>query len=432
MYLKNLSNNLHSLKNGSLNHFFATILICLFPAFLVSSSLLTNFFVVCIGFLFLFDALKNKKFEYFNDKIFIFLSIFFLYLIINFLHSQSFNYIYDSPKRSIGFIRFILLAFAISYYFNNQKFKYLKLILSIWSFIFLFISIDLLVEYFYGHNLFGMSNVFPGRLSSVMGDELKIGGYFLGFFFIFIGFIIKIFKHKKYLIILLIIFFALISFLIGERANFLKLLAGLIFFLIFLDSFKIRYKVLILSIMLSLTIFMANSNQILKDRFLNQFINYITENGIAQYYYNSQYGAHFGVSIKIFKNYPLMGNGIKNFMEECYADDQKKYDDKRFLLNTARCNTHPHQLHLEILSQLGIIGYSMFLLFFMWFITNGIINYKKNKNILLLGALTFIMVSLFMPLPSGSFFTTFGASIFWINFGLALTFQKIKLIDQIK
>ena len=427
MHLKNLSNDLNSLKAGSINHFLATILICLFPAFLVSSSILTNLSVVCVGFLFLFDAFKNKKYEYFKNKIFILLSIFFLYLIINFLHSQSFNYIYDSPQRSIGFIRFILLAFAIPYYFNIQKLKYLKLILSIWSFIFVFISIDLLVEYFYGRNLFGMSNVFPGRLSGVMGDELKIGAYFLGFYFIFIGTIIKIFKYKKYLIILSIVLFTLISFLIGERANFLKLLFGLLFFLFFLDGYKTRYKVLILSIMLSFTIFVANSNQDLKDRFLNQFINYIVENGITQYYYNSQYGAHFGVSIKIFKNYPLMGIGIKNFMEECYANDQKKYDDERFLLNKARCNTHPHQLHLEILSQLGIIGYSMFLLFFIWFIGNGLLIYKKNKNIFHLGALTFVMISLFMPLPSGSFFTSFGASIFWINFGLALTFQSSKI-----
>jgi len=424
MYLKNLSNDLISLKNGSSNHFLATILICLFPAFLVSSSILTNLSVVCIGFLFLFDTFQNKKYEYFNNKIFILLLIFFLYLIINFIHSQSFNYIHDSPQRSVGFIRFILLAFAISYYFNNQKFNYLQLILSIWSSIFLFISVDLLIEYFYGHNLFGMSNVFPGRLSGVMGDELKIGAYFLGFYFVFLGVIIKIFKQRKYLIILSIIFFTLISFLIGERANFLKLLAGLIFFLFFLDGYKIKYKVLILSIMMSFTIFVANSNQDLKARFLNQFINYIAENGIAQYYYNSQYGAHFGVSIKIFKNYPVMGIGIKNFMEECYANDQKKYDDERFLLNKARCNTHPHQLHLEILSQLGILGYSMFLLFFLWFIGNGILIYKKNKNVFHLGALTFITIYLFMPLPSGSFFTTFGASIFWTNFGLALAFKN--------
>ena len=61
MHLKNLSNDLNSLKTESINHFLATILICLFPAFLVSSSILTNLSVVCVGFLFLFYLFKNKK-----------------------------------------------------------------------------------------------------------------------------------------------------------------------------------------------------------------------------------------------------------------------------------------------------------------------------------------------------------------------------------
>jgi len=105
----------------------------------------------------------------------------------------------------------------------------------------------------------------------------------------------------------------------------------------------------------------------------------------------------------------------------------KKYDDKRFLSNLERCSTHPHQLHLEILSQLGIFGYTMFLSFFIYFIIRGIIIYNKNKNIFHLGALIYIFVTIFLPLPSGSFFTTYTASIFWINFGLVLTFENIKL-----
>ena len=430
MFFKNLSNNLSSLKNEGMNHFLATILICLLPMFLVSSSILANLSSASIGFLFLFDALKNKKYEYFNNKIFILLLIFFIYLIINFLHAQSFDYIYDSPKRNIGFIRFILLAFAISYYFNNQKFKYFQLILSIWISTFVFISIDLLVQYFCGYNFFLQSNTFPGRLSGVMGNELKIGGYYLGFYFFSIAAVTKIFSKRIYIVSILIVFFTLISFLIGERANFLKVFSGLLIFLFFWDKYKVKYKLLILSLIFALLIIGGNLNQNLKYRFVGQFSSYIIDNGFKAYYYNSQYGAHYGTSIKMFMNYPLMGIGIKNFMEECYVDDQKKYDDERFLLNKARCNTHPHQLHLEILSQLGIVGYSMFLSFFLWFIGRGFLIYKKNKNIYHLGALIFILTSLFIPLPTGSFFTTFGASIFWINFGLVLAFEKTKLTNR--
>ena len=82
--------------------------------------------------------------------------------------------------------------------------------------------------------------------------------------------------------------------------------------------------------------------------------------------------------------------------------------------------------HFEILSQLGIFGYTMFLTFFIYFIGRGVFIYNKNKNIFHLSALVFIFVYLFSPVPSGSFFTTFSASIFWINFALVLTFEGNK------
>ena len=130
MYLQNISNDFKSLRNGNLNHFFATILICLLPIFIVSSSILINISITSIAVLFLFDSIKNKKYEYFNNRIFIFLFVFFIFLIINLFFSINFQ---NSLQRSIGFIRFILLATAISYYFNNNDFKYFQLILIMWT-----------------------------------------------------------------------------------------------------------------------------------------------------------------------------------------------------------------------------------------------------------------------------------------------------------
>ena len=67
----------------------------------------------------------------------------------------------------------------------------------------------------------GISNQFPGRLSSFQWNELKIGNFYLGFALIISG-IIYYFYKKKYFFISIIIFLV-IALLIGERANFLKL-----------------------------------------------------------------------------------------------------------------------------------------------------------------------------------------------------------------
>ena len=49
--------------------------------------------------------------------------------------------------------------------------------------------------------------------------------------------------------------------------------------------------------------------------------------------------------------------------------------------------------------------------------------YLKKKDSLMLCGILFIISSLIPLLPSGSFFTTYGAALFWFN--LALFYQKI-------
>ena len=57
---------------------------------------------------------------------------------------------------------------------------------------------------------------------------------------------------------------------------------------------------------------------------------------------------------------------------------------------------------------------------------NEIIFWLKNKNPFLLSSIVFIVVSLNPILPSGSFFTTFSATIFWINYAIMITFFDCK------
>ena len=61
----------------------------------------------------------------------------------------------------------------------------------------------------------------------------------------------------------------------------------------------------------------------------------------------------------------------------------------------------------------------------IYYITNGFIAYKKNKNLYTLSASLFILATILPIIPSGSFFTTFTATIFWINISIILK-DKIK------
>jgi len=402
------------LKKGNLNHFYSILIISCFPIFILFSSLLTNLFTVILIFFFLNEIKFNPKYLI-KDKILFLLILFWFFILISLFTSI---YVENSIPRSLGFIRFILFSYAVAYYIGLNDFRYYKIIILIWFFIFFISSVDLFIEFILGFNLLGNVSYMPGRLSGFLGDELKIGNYYLGFYFLILAFSIQFFK-KQFLSFFIIIFFSLIAFLIGERANFIKIILGLLIFLIFYEKIILKYKIIFFGLMISVAIIFVNLNDEFKSRYKKQLYTPLKTEGVYNYLKGIPYGAHFSTAYEIFKENPISGIGLKNFYFECGKD---KYINKEFVFNHARCSTHPHQLHLEILSHIGIFGYLVFICLFFYLIYFGFQNYFRNKNPYLLASLIFILVSIFTPVPSGSFFTTFGATIFWLNFGLVLAF----------
>ena len=76
-----------------------------------------------------------------------------------------------------------------------------------------------------------------------------------------------------------------------------------------------------------------------------------------------------------------------------------KYFDDNLEFSVGHGSTHPHQLHFEILSELGIIGYILIISNFI------LIIFKQTslKTLLTKGSILFLIASLFPLLPSGSF-----------------------------
>ena len=65
-----------------------------------------------------------------------------------------------------------------------------------------------------------------------------------------------------------------------------------------------------------------------------------------------------------------------------------------------------------------------FILFFMLTLFKSINTYFKTRDKYLLSGIIFIIATLIPILPSGSFFTTYTATIFWINYALIVSFDK--------
>ena len=386
----------------------------IYPLCFILGSLIINLNTLCIGILFLIICFKNNLFNIFKNRYFILLGLLWLSFLINLFFSTNFE---NSLLRVIGFFRFILLAFAVKFFFENCTNNLKNKVHLIWLITLIIISLDLILEYFTGQNILGYSSPMRGRLSGFLADELKIGHLYLGFFIICYVTFFRLTKNYS-LLTLFIIFGIFISLIIGERANFLRFFAISFIFFLFFEKKNFKIKILFLLFAFLITFVVINFNNEYKKRFYGQLIKPIIESkSLKVMLDNTVHGANYNRGIEIFKKNQFFGVGINNFRIE---SGKKIYDNKNLKFNDNGASTHPHQIHIELLSETGIFGYSSFLIFMIISMFFSFKNFIKNRNLYVFAAFLFITFVLLPIVPTGSFFTTFGATIFWINYGLMI------------
>jgi len=393
----------------------AIVLLSVLPIFFFVGTGVLNVGIIILDFIFLAEIISKKRLFFLRNYIFYSLILLWLTLLINIAFSiDPFN----SFGRGFGFLRFIFFVMALIYFFNlyNQKFK--NLILYCWSIIFIIVSIDLLFEFSTGKNLLGFESYINGRLASFFNDELIIGHFYYGFILITIIYFLQIFSKKnkqfnlKNYIYFFIFTFLIISFLIGERSNFIKILIMVFLFSFLFEKKFFKLKILLFSVFFLLIVLFVNFNSNFKDRFVTQIFKPILNNPV-QYFNNLNYIQHYRTAIKVYENNKIFGVGLKNYRLEV---GNKVYHN----LHTS---THPHQIHFEFLSELGVMGYLFIIIFFIYHFYKFGKNKLHNDNLNLAGLL-FVLTSLLPLLPSGSFFTSNGATLFWLNFAMMTLNQK--------
>ena len=190
------------------------------PISLIVGSAVINSNIIITNLIFLFIIILKQQKIFEEKTLLVILSSFFLLLVFLVFFSLNFE---NSLYRTLGFLRHVILVFSLVYVFKYFKKAYIDLILKFWLFIFLIISLDLMYEFIFGYNSLGYESYMPGRLVGFMEDELKIGNLYMGLGVFVLGYLMKFYSKKSTLLIATVIFIIFISFIIGERANFLRL-----------------------------------------------------------------------------------------------------------------------------------------------------------------------------------------------------------------
>ena len=393
-------------------------LLATFPLALIIGNFIINLYILLFSISFLINFKENKA--VLKDKFFYLLIFFFISLLINLFFSLNPE---NSFSRIIKMIFVIFFIFEIKRLIQRYETNYIQNVYKFWFLIFLLLSIDIIFEFSFGYNLIGNKSYMENRIASFFGDELVAGAFYHGFVLFFLSYLVMR-STRNYILIFSIILVLLLSFLIGERSNFIKLLISIVIFSSLIIKINNKFRLFKLSaIILILITALIFSEKGYKNKYFDQVKIIATSNGYSKFLKQSQYGAHRDASMKIFKENLFFGVGVKNFRHE---SGKKKYENNDFLQTNKRQSTHPHQIHHEFLSETGLFGYFSFLIFLLSSIFLSLKSYLKDKNIYQLSSIIFIITSMLPILPSGSFLSTFTSGIFWLNFAVMISYVKVK------
>jgi O-antigen ligase len=397
------------LKNLNLNYYF--ILLSLIPISIIIGSSISLINILIIGFIFLFFSLNKKTFFLFREKTIICFFIIYIYLIFNSLIAVNID---TSLLRNIGFVRFIFLFLAVNYIFFN--FKKVDFIFKTWILILLVVLIDCFYEIIFGQNILGYSvaqGSFPqGRIVSFFKDELVIVAFLNGFFFMVIGFLFsgpdmkKI--NKNFLIFLILLMFLGFVIFSGERSNTIKALIGLFIFFIFNNQIKLKIKIFVILITTIFFMIVFNQSLWVKYRYGNDFLFKIFDKDKREKFVNENlYFNLYKSGLEVFKKNPYFGVGNKNYrVVSCEVD------------SPLICNTHPHQIYIELLAEHGLFGSILLLSILLYLMFKNLKIIILSRNMIQIGALSYLLINFIPILPGGSFFADFNATLFWLNFSI--------------
>ena len=175
--------------------------------------------------------------------------ILFIYILLNGFFNNLFNFDFPNATsqnivliKSFLFLRFVILYFVVRFLVSKEIIDY-KLLFFVYGLCAFFVSFDLIIQYAFGKNLFGMEGADKRRLSGVFGDEY-IAGSFIQKFFIFLPYSVLFFsgiKSRFFLNFLLLSIFAITLFGVLVSGNRMPLLFTIFTLsLIFIYEKKLR------------------------------------------------------------------------------------------------------------------------------------------------------------------------------------------------
>lgn len=285
------------------------------------------------------------------------------------------------------------------------------------------------MQLFTGHNILGYVSNTPGRLQSFFKDEYILGGFIAKTAFIVLS---LVFSQKKnnFLFFLFLIITNFMVLASGERSAIIFIFIFNIFILILIKKNILKYLLFFLLIISIFFLFNKKSynrivhfsiNEISSEQ-TNKIYNkkdiYNLDKSFLNFYFFTPTHTNYAhVSLNMFKQKKIFGHGPKSFRYKCKLPEYK--------INKYSCSQHPHNFLLQLLAELGIVGFLFFLVFFGFLFKKLIFIIDKKLPINIQNLSIVIMFISFLPLmPSGNFFSNYISILFILPLAIVIRFKN--------
>lgn len=399
-------------------HWGLNLLFALIPISLAIGSFAVNLNLILfliIGLIYFYKnktIIKNFKLL-FLDKFIIFIFFyFFLVFIINYyeaeLSSQKLSEIII--LKTILYFKFLIFFFLIRL-LNDSKNLKIKWFCVSSALAASFVALNILIQFFFTKDLFGNIPISPRYYSGFFQQELIAGGYLQKFSLFVI--LLPLFKNNKFIQILLILIFMFAILLSGNRMPFF-LFIFTIFIYVFIEKNLKKNLIKILLILFTFLSIFFLTNKNIKYHFSGFFYSaeviysVILKNNFEELpksFFNRAYIPELYCSKFYFNKNPIFGGGIRSF---------RSHNDA--------CATHPHNYYVEFLVDMGILGFTLMIVFFILVLKNLKL-YKNNTYHLNNQLVPFFLIfcaEIFPLRSSGSFFSTNVGVIIFLTLALLI------------
>ncbi|MDF3047582.1 MAG: O-antigen ligase family protein [Candidatus Midichloriaceae bacterium] len=393
-------------------------LVMLMPAFFALGTAAIDIALSLLVAVYCFIIVIQKDFIDLKQPWFLGFVALWIWLIIDSFFVQN---IWTSLRAALPMLRFPLLALAIAYFINKYPdvkagfFRASALVL-------IFLAANSFFQIIIGHDFFNNALV---QYDSFFRVTTPTGKQRVGFACAFIlvplvGHLLDVVSKKQksqYWLIISGIALGLLTVIVsGERMPIAITIFSIVVASVTIPIFR-KKAIIAFSLVSLITAFFIFSNSQLRYRLFE------TTSHQLKHFSQDAYGVIYKTSFAMFLENKVMGIGTNQFNTACpnFIESSSEYlkcSAETNPLYCFRCATHPHNYYLQIFTENGLIGISIFLIAIALLLRRILANPISTYSSWFAGML---VLTKFIPIvPSANFYIAWSSGPLWVLVGLAL------------